>query len=512
MSAHANFLQRRPLADARTILVAEARAVDAEEIAVDDALGRVAAETVVARHPSPHYRASAMDGIALRSADTWKAADAPLLLRALSSADAEPGSDDPCCVAVDTGSLLPDWTDAVLRIEETTATDGGYRIKSVVAPGSDVRRAGEDIPEGAVLIPAGARVRAWDIGAMLATGTTRVRVRRRPNIAILATGSEVVEPGADARAGQVIDSNSRVIASLVEEWGGSAHRLGIVADDEQGLARGIDDAARRFDAVCVIAGSSAGRKDFTIATLASLGEVLVHGVDIAPGRPVALARLGGRAGTTTPVIAVPGYPVSAIVVCEQLLRPLVAAFLGAAEVLPHRTRARLARKIPSRLGMEEFRRVALVHHDGRLPIVAPLPSGAASISTVSGAHGWLRIAAPVEGLDAGTEVDIELLVSLDDVESALVMAGPRSPLTVELELRLRGVDLRARVIALGLGPNDVLAAVARGEAHAAFVDALPAGSSLELRALAAFDARVAVVAGSAADQALAAIGAQSPAS
>src|SRR6185369_2627645 len=167
---------------------------------------------------------------------------------------------------------------------------------------------------------------------MLATGTTSLRVRRRPRVAILATGSEIVEPGGDAAAGRVIEYNSRVAAALVEEWGGSPHRLGIAADDATSLARAVGDAADRFDVVCVIAGSSAGRKDLTVATLASLGEVLVHGVDISPGRPAALARIRTRdSARAVPVIAVPGYPVAAIVVCEQLLRPLVAALLGSAE-------------------------------------------------------------------------------------------------------------------------------------------------------------------------------------
>lgn len=538
MSPHATFLQRRPLPQARALLLTGARPVGDEEIAVENANGRVTAATVVAMHPAPHYRASAMDGIAVRAADTWVAADAPVLLRALPASSPAPAAGEPCCVPVDTGSLLPSWADAVVRIEDVVAQGDGYRIKSVVAPGNDVRSAGEDIAAETVLLPAGARIRPWDIGAMLATGSTFVRVRMRPRVAILATGGEVVEPSGGARAtsdvaqasssgvqappsaaqaaapGQVIEYNSRVIAALVEEWGGSAHRLGIVADDEASLARAVADAAARFDVVCVIAGSSAGRKDFTIAALASLGEVFVHGVDIAPGRPVALARVrrakrdadgatrdadgvarnaDGEPGTgddsirTTPAIAVPGYPVSAVVVCERLLRPLVAALLGSAEPPVERLRARVVRKIPSRLGMEEFRRVCLARRSSGEYVAAPLSSGAGSISTISTAHGWLRIAPTAEGIDAGTDVDVELIVARDDVDAAFVLAGQPCAASAALEAKLREDNPRARVAHLRRGANDALAAVATGEAHGAIVPAEvgnAAGPGFAMRSLA----------------------------
>lgn len=520
MSAAAAFLQRKPLAQARALLLAGVQPVGDEEVAVGDASGRIASCDVFAAHATPHYRASAMDGIAVRSADTWTATDAPVLLRVLEAASA-PAAGDRCCVAVDTGSLLPEWADAVVRIEDTSLADdsGGrrcYRITSVVPPGRDVRRAGEDIEAQTLLLPAGARIRAWDVAAMLSTGTTCVRVRRRPRVAILATGGEVVDPQMHAQPGQVIDSSSRMIAALVEEWGGSAHRLGIAVDDEATLAGVIADAAARFDVVCVIAGSSAGRKDVTIPVLSSLGEVFVHGVDVAPGRPVALARIGrtrsdATAGTTTAAIAVPGYPVSAIVACEQLLEPLVAALLGTAGRPRPRMLARVVRKIPSRLGVEEFRRVCITRQADGSRIVAPLPSGAGSISTVSAAHGWLRIGPTTEGVDAGTEVEVELLVSPDDLDAALVLAGSPSASSVALERELRRTDLRARVWHLRLGLADALQAVERGEAHAAGVDAEQADAvTTPLRTTAAAGAAFAVLPGSAGEARLDALRTASP--
>ncbi len=508
-----SFLQRKPLPEARALLVAGVRPVDAERISASDASGRIAAEDVVARHPAPHYRASAMDGVAVRSADTAAASASPVLMPVVA---ADGPGDDTGCLPVDTGSVLPDWADAVVRIEDTTlvtsepADRSCYRISSPVAPRRDVRRIGEDIGGGVIVVRAGQRIGAWDIGAMLATGTTDVSVRKRPRIAIVSTGSEVVEPDGHAGAGQIIDYNSRMIAALAEEWGASAHRLGIVADDEKRLSDAVADAASRFDAVCVIAGSSAGRKDLTTSVLASLGEMLVHGVDIAPGRPVAIARIAKGDARATAVLAIPGYPVAAVVVCERLLRPLVAALLGSAEPMRPLVRARVVRNIPSRLGVDEFRRVVVTRQAGGLDVVAPLPSGAGSISTVSTAHGWLAIAATVEGIDAGSDVEIELLAAPGEIDAAFVLAGQPCAASAALESALRRQDLRARVHHLRLSAHDGLDAVARGEAHAAIVaqDA-SAGTdtglppSLRLQTGDGIGAAFAVVTGSTGDERLA---------
>lgn len=458
------FLQRRSLAEARTLLLEGVLPVEAETVAACDAAGRIAAGTVLALHPAPHYRASAMDGLAVRSIDT---AAAPLTLRTLAAGEVPHAA--PTCLPVDTGSALPDWADAVVRIEDAQADGDGFHIAAAVAPGRDVRRAGEDIDAGTLVVAAGSRLRPWDLGALLATGTTTVAVRRRPRIAILATGSEVVEPGAGATAGQVIEYNSRVLAALIEEWGGTAHRLGTVRDDEGAVTAALQDASARFDAVAVIAGSSAGRKDFTVAALIASGQLLAHGIDLAPGRPAALARLPKSDDAATPVIAFPGYPVAAFVVADVLLRPLVAALLGTPEPKRPTLTARVIRKVASRLGVEEFRRVVLVRQLGGSRVIAPLPSGAGSISTLSGAHGWLRIDAVTEGLDAGTDAEVELFVPVEEADAAFVLAGRPSTHSVALEAALRLRNPRCRVVHLGRGPADARDAVERGEAHGAVV-------------------------------------------
>lgn len=460
------FLQRTSLADARAILLRGIGRAGEETVRVDDAFGRTAAATVTARHDSPHYRASAMDGIAVRAADT---AAAPVELAAIAAGEAATAA---CCQPVDTGSLLPEWADAVVRIEDTEEVGGAFRVRRPVAPGRDVRRAGEDIASGAVVLREGEKVRPYDIAALLATGTTEIRVARRPSLAIVATGSEVIEAGEGPLPGRVIESNSRLIAALAEQWGAGAHRLGIVADDRRLLGAALVDAASRFDAVCVIAGSSAGRKDLTVETLRELGHVSVHGIDIAPGRPAALGRIEAASRRDpTPVIVVPGYPVAAVVVCEQLLRPLLLRLAGAVDLAPARTRAVLRRSLPSRLGVEEFRRVCLALRPAGELVAATLAAGAGAISTVTGAHGWLRIGSTVEGLDAGAQVDVELLVEAERLAHCLVLGGAPSPAVARLERLLRREDPLFTIACLGRAAHDAVEAARCGEAHGALVAA-----------------------------------------
>jgi putative molybdopterin biosynthesis protein len=462
------FLQRTPLAEARALLLRELSPLAAETVATDEAAGRTTAAAVAARHPAPHYRASAMDGIALRSADTWPAADAAVVLW-----ESEDGSGERPCRPIDTGGLLPDWADAVVRIEDVRAVDAaagggrrGWELRAVVPPGNDIRRAGEDIDAGVTVVPAGHVLDAWDIGALLAAGVYAVDVVRRPRVAIVATGSEIVEPPTPAGPGQVIEYNSRMLAVRLREWGAEPVRAGVLADDADAIEAGLRRAASDGDLVAVIAGSSVGRKDFTIDVLSGRGRLLVHGIDVMPGKPAAVAML-----EDTAVVGIPGYPVSAIVTAEQLLRPAVYRLLGAAEPPALCCRATVTRRIVSRLGVEEFRRVALCRHEDGRSVVAPLPRGASAVSTVARAHGWLRIPATSEGIDAGAEVDVELLVDEDEAAQALVVATAADPALGVLEAALRRTQPRLRLVAMGLAAEDAADALSAGQAHLAVYSA-----------------------------------------
>lgn len=457
------FLQRVPLDVARAEVVALAGRTDAESVDVEGSLGRITSAPVSARFASPHYRASAMDGIAVRARDTEGAqGSTPVILEAID------GGDDPVvgrrvCAPVDTGNPMPAWADAVIRVEDTRTTERGFEIRAPVIVGRDVRAIGEDVAAGSVLFGRGHRVRPYDIGAMLATGVGSVDVMRPPTVAVLATGGEVVEPGGDPEPGQVIEYNARMMAGFVAQWGGEHVYLGRVADERPALEKAIRAAAAAHDVVCVIAGSSAGRKDFTVDVLAGCGRLLLHGVDMMPGKPVAIAEIDGK-----PVIGVPGYPVSAVMVYRELLQPLLATCLGTAPATPVNVAAHVRRAIPSRLGVEELLRVCLAADDEGL-VVALLPRGAGSITTLVRADAILRIPATSEGIAAGQAVSVELLTSDTPPGSTVVVSGPPDALGAQLEDRLRSAGTVARFAYLGLADHDAVTAIAAGEAHIAIL-------------------------------------------
>ncbi len=449
------------------MLLSRATEVGVETVATEQARGRVAAVAVCAAHSAPHYRASAMDGIAVRAADTVEAGCGDAVVLSEYPGSTDPGPDTKPCCSIDTGGVLPEWADAVIRIEDTIVVAGGFSIRSAVAPGCDVRRAGEDIDQGARVVARGQRIRPYDIGALLAVGVYEIEVRRKPRVAIIATGSEIVEPvagSAPAKAGEVIEYNSRVISASLHEWAAEPFYLGRTPDDQQALESIFRKAASEHDVVVIIAGSSVGRKDLTVEAIESCGELFVNGIDMMPGKPVALALIGN-----TPVLGLPGYPVSSVVAYEQLLGPLIAAMTGTAAPCREKVEARVVRKIPSRVGVEEFRRVCLVSGSEGYT-VAPLARGAGSISSVAHAHGWLRIGAGREGVDAGSMAEIELIVPESSLPGYIVTATPPCELSNELEdeLRRRRPDLALSY--LDLSPRDALEALEAGQATLALFD------------------------------------------
>jgi len=464
-----HFLQRISLAEAIERVTAGVERLEGESIATEQSLARITSERVCARHATPHYRAAAMDGIAVRAAHTHdKETGDPVRLRALArprrpgDPPPESGQDRPgVCLPVDTGDPVPDWADAVVRIENTRTTESGYEVLDAVFPGKDIRRVGEDIEKGARILPRGHRIGPYDIGALLATGVAHVGVVRRPRIAAITTGGEIVEPGGPPRSGRVIEFNARVLSASAESWGARAIYLGGVGDDREQLAARILEAVADHDMVCVMAGSSVGRKDFSVDVLGECGTILLHGVDVMPGHPVAAATVEG-----TTVFAVPGYPVSAVVVYREMIAPVLARMLGITPAEPETLGCRVVRDIPSRLGMEEFLRVC-VRWDDEVPVAAPLRRGAGSIGSMVEADGLLRIARTCEGIPAGRIVEVELLGTSGSMPSRIVLAGSPDPFTADLEDRLRQDDPSVRFRYLGRSGEEIWQALYAGEAHLA---------------------------------------------
>jgi len=386
-----------------------------EEIAVDDGLDRVTAEPVFAKISSPHYHASAMDGICVRAEDTFGATEFVGKKLNLTNADV-PG---PAAFKyVDTGNALPAWANAVIMIENVHQIDDHtIEIFESVAPWNHVRLVGEDVVATELLLPRSHRLRPYDLGALLAAGHTTVHVKARPKVGIIPTGDELIQPGEEAKPGAVIDFNSTVLAAFVREWGGTPVKYPRARDDLVLLKQAVRQAAEECDLVTIIAGSSAGEHDLTSDVVAESGELLAHGIDVMPGKPAVLGRVGDK-----PVIGVPGYPVSAIVIAREILRPALEKFLGSAAPVYPKVRAVVPKKIASHLGLEEFLRVTLGRVGEKL-VAVPLARGAGVITTMVHADGLMRIPSLVEGLNAGEETDVELLRPIEDIENTILCTG-----------------------------------------------------------------------------------------
>lgn len=425
---------------------------------MDEALHRVTAEPIFARMSSPHYHAAAMDGICVRAEDTFGATEFEAKKLALVSGAPAPGS----FAYVDTGNSLPEWANAVIMIEKVRQADReSVEIFEAAAPWQNVRLVGEDIVATELLLPRGHRLRPYDLGALLASGHTQVKVRARPRVGIIPTGDELVEPGDDVRPGNVIEFNSSVLSAFIREWGGEPVRLPKVKDDPVLMRRALRGAAEGNHIVCIIAGSSAGEHDFTAEIIAEEGELLAHGIDVMPGKPAVLGVVGGRA-----VVGIPGYPVSAIVVAREILRPAVEKFLGSTAHSSPTLKALVAKKIPSHLGLEEFVRITLGRVGEKL-IAVPLGRGAGAITTMVKADGLLRIPSLTEGINAGEEVEVELLRSPDEIEHTILCTGSHdlSIGVLEDQLKLRYRELK--IAAANVGSLGGLLSLQRGETHIA---------------------------------------------
>ncbi len=428
-------------------------ALPEEAIDVDtSAQGRVTAKPVFARESSPHYHACAMDGVAVRCASTFGASErSPVTLSLGEHA-----------IMVDTGDPLPFGFDAVIMIEDLVEiTDQSVSIIAPAKPWQHVRSVGEDIVATELVLPENHVLRAADIGAMLASGVTRVDVRRRPKVVIIPTGDELVAAGSTLQAGDVVEFNSRVIGGLASEWGADPVFEKIVPDEPEAIARAVQSGAAQGDIIIVNAGSSAGSEDYTRSVVEKLGEVIVHGVAIRPGKPTLLGVVSGR-----PFIGVPGYPVSAVLACELFLKPLIARMLRSpAEPRPS-VKAVSTRRILSAPGAEEFVRVKVGYVDGKL-VVAPLARGASALMSLVRADGIVGIPPSAQGLDEGTTVEVELLRSLHEIKRTVVAIGSHDLALDILATFLARAYPGMNLSSAHVGSMGGLMAMRRGEAHIA---------------------------------------------
>nr|PZN71488.1 MAG: molybdopterin biosynthesis protein [Bacillota bacterium] len=465
MSTRKIYLESLPRAEALDRLL---RALDQagwgrqrEVVPTDQALGRITYEPVRARISAPHYNASAVDGIAVRASDTFGATEtAPRILTLGEQA-----------FWVDTGDPLPPGCDAVIMVEHVNLLDEGHHhgarceILAPVAPWQDVRQIGEDVVATEILLPEGHVIRPQDLGALLAAGVLEVPVVRRPVVTFIPTGTEIVEPKPDPAAGEIIEFNSRVILSMVREWGGEPVRHPIVPDDYDLIRRAVKEAVARSDIVIVNAGSSAGSEDYTVHVLKDLGQVLAHGVAIRPGKPVMLGLIDGK-----PFVGLPGYPVSTWLTADLFVKPLVYRALGLPVPRRETVRATLARRITSPMGVEEYVRVKLGRVGERL-VATPISRGAAVVTSLVRADGLVVVPADREGIGEGSEVAVELLRPFREIQETVVIIGSH-----DTSLDLMGSFLRKKggyyLSSAHVGSQGGLLALKRGEAHMAGVHLL----------------------------------------
>ena len=445
-----------------------------EEIILDEnAIGRFLAEAVFARISSPHYHAAAMDGFAVHHRSTEGAQpNSPVTMRY----QPEIGG----VQYVDTGDPLPEWANAVIPIENVEPLDEqgrptaelrspkAIRIRAAITPWSHVRPLGEDMVATQLVLPGGHRLRPVDLGALAGSGNATVRVVRKPHVAVLPTGTELVPVGTRVNRGDIIEYNSLVLAAQVNSWGGEAERYSITPDIFDLICQRVQEAADHSDLVVLNAGSSAGAEDFSARVVQTLGTLLVHGVAVRPGHPVILGLLrrspAAKEAGEIPIIGVPGYPVSAALTGEIFVAPLIARWLGQPEADPAIVQATLTRKITSPAGDVDYMRVAVGRVGSRM-LAAPLSRGAGVISSLVHADGIAILPAGVQGMAAGDTVAVRLYTPPADLEKTIFAIGSHD---ISLDLMAQFLaEGNRRLSSANVGSQGGLVALRRGEAHLA---------------------------------------------
>jgi len=439
-----------------------------ETIPVDEnALGRVLAEPIWAAISSPHYHSAAMDGFAVHSSKT----EGATLTQPLELAVGEGA------VYVDTGDPLPDWADAVIPIEqvEPLTPDGklsqdirhpsSIRIRSAIVPWQNIRPMGEDIVATQLVLPSGHILRAFDLGAIAASGWSEIKVTRKPRVAIIPTGDELVSIGSPIKPGDIIEYNSIVLAAQIRSYGGEARRYPIVKDKFTEIQQVVKAAAGMHDLILLNAGSSAGAEDFSAAVIQSLGEVFVHGIAVRPGHPVIMGMVKDNGNTKkVPIIGVPGYPVSAALTNEIFIKPILERWLGMHPAENPQIEAVMTKKITSPAGDDDYIRV-VVGKVGERVCAAPLSRGAGVITSLTQADGLIVVPRGTQGVEAGEKVKVNLLRPVSQIDRTILAIGSHD---VSLDVLAQYVAKRnGRLVSANVGSLGGLIALKRGEAHLA---------------------------------------------
>lgn len=448
------YLTNVPLDEARGEYLARLQengfAGQTELVSVQNAFGRITARAVYAAICVPHYAASAMDGIAVHAKDTFGATETtPVRLTPQQY------------MVVDTGDPVPEDCDAVIMVEDIVrGEDESVTIYAAAAPWQHIRQIGEDICAGEMILASYMEVTPAAIGAMIAGGVLEIEVIKKPVIGIIPTGDEIVAPCADPKPGDILEFNSSIFSAMVQEWGAEAKTYPIVPDRFDAIREMVARAADECDIVLLNAGSSAGREDYSVSVIRELGDVVYHGIAIKPGKPAILGLRGA-----VPILGVPGYPVSGIIVIEELLKPLVAEWFHSNTAPVQLATATLTRPVVSGLKYQEFVRVRMGEVGGKLT-ASPLSRGAGVVSSFMKADGILEVPQGTEGYEAGEEMQVRLLSTPEKLQNTLVVIGSHDPLLDEVADMMHRADPTVFMSSSHVGSMGGIMAIRHGEAHA----------------------------------------------
>lgn len=451
------YLSNIPLDEARSQFIEALTSADlrseTETIKTMNANHRIASEAVYAHISAPHYNSCAMDGIALEASLTYGATDTrPVTLK------------ESQFHWVNTGDPLPDGCDAVVMVEDVIeAEDGAVQLFSAAVPWQHVRQIGEDIAAGDMIIPSYTEITPAIQGAMLAAGVLELKVIKKPLVGVIPTGNELVSPQTNPQEGDIIEFNTTIFKGMLEDWGCDVIVYPIVRDELCLVTEAVRKAAAECDFVLLNAGSSAGKKDHSVDAIAEIGEVVLHGVAIRPGKPVVLG-FALKAGKVIPLVGLPGYPVSAILVMEELVRPAMNLILKKNDEEKHRVEATVSRRLASSLKYLEFIRARVGNVDGKL-VAVPLNRGAGVVSSFVKADGIIEVPQDTEGYEAGEKVSVNLVRKMEDINNTLVITGSHDPLIDELIdlMKMKWPD--SQVVSSHVGSLGGLMALRRGESH-----------------------------------------------
>jgi len=454
------YLKMKTLPEAAEIVKAEfsvEKTLAAEEVPVPQAVGRVLAEPIYARTSAPHFNAAAMDGLAVKAQNTFGASETVTKELVIGQE----------AIYVNTGHVMPPATDAVIMIEHANIIhEDRIEIDKPVFPWQNVRKVGEDIVATELLFPQNHLITPYCVGALLTGGIFKVPLKKKPRILIIPTGSELFDwrsqPLDSLKPGQVLETNSYMLGSLIEKFGGTYTCHEMLVDDPAIIKQVVDETVNQdYQMILVLGGSSAGSEDYAKDVILELGTVLVHGVTIMPGKPVVIGAVRGK-----PVFGMPGYPVSAIIAFEQFVRPLLKRMLGQPDPPVQTIEVEPTRKIASKLGVEEFLRVKLGQVGDRI-VATPLPRGAGCITSITEADGIIRIPNHIEGIKDNETAAAELLRPVSSVRQTIVVVGSHDNTLDVLADMIKVKHSHLSISSSHVGSMGGLMAVKRGACHLA---------------------------------------------